>query len=205
MRDSIERVLITQQQIEHKIEELAADISRDYRGKNLVIVGVLKGAVVFLGDLVKKIDIPLTLDFIAVSSYGNTTETSGVVRILKDLDNSIEGMDVLIVEDIIDSGLTLNYLQENLRSRGASSIRICTLLDKPYRRKADVKVDYKGFEIEDEFVVGYGLDFAERFRNLPEICVLKPENTTAVKPACVHCLSFSGHYVKIAIMVLSDD
>ncbi|MGI6703909.1 MAG: hypoxanthine phosphoribosyltransferase [Clostridia bacterium] len=175
MRDSIERVLITQQQIEHKIEELAADISRDYRGKNLVIVGVLKGAVVFLGDLVKKIDIPLTLDFIAVSSYGNTTETSGVVRILKDLDNSIEGMDVLIVEDIIDSGLTLNYLQENLRSRGASSIRICTLLDKPYRRKADVKVDYKGFEIEDEFVVGYGLDFAERFRNLPEICVLKPE------------------------------
>ena len=175
MRDSIERVLITKEQIQDKVKELAADISKDYREKNLVIVGVLKGAVVFMGDLVKNIDVPLMLDFIAVSSYGNTTETSGVVRILKDLDNSIEGMDVLIVEDIIDSGLTLYYLQENLRTRGASSISICTLLDKPYRRKANVKVDYKGFEIEDEFVVGYGLDFAERFRNLPEICVLKPE------------------------------
>lgn len=175
MRNSIERVLIDQKSIQDKVKELAADISRDYRGKKLVIVGVLKGAVVFLGDLVKNINVPLMLDFIAVSSYGNTTETSGVVRILKDLDNSIEGMDVLIVEDIIDSGLTLCYLKENLRSRGANSIKICTLLDKPYRRKADVKVDYKGFEIEDEFVVGYGLDFAERFRNLPEICVLKPE------------------------------
>ncbi|HZX46607.1 MAG TPA: hypoxanthine phosphoribosyltransferase [Clostridia bacterium] len=175
MRNSIKRVLIDQKSIQEKVKELAADISRDYRDKKLVIVGVLKGAVVFLGDLVKNIDVPLILDFIAVSSYGNTTETSGVVRILKDLDNSIEGMDVLIVEDIIDSGLTLCYLKENLKSRGANSIKICALLDKPYRRKADVKVDYKGFEIEDEFVVGYGLDFAERFRNLPEICVLKPE------------------------------
>jgi hypoxanthine phosphoribosyltransferase len=175
MRNSIERVLIDRQQIQDKVKALAEEISRDYRGKNLVIVGVLKGAVVFLGDLIKNINVPLVLDFIAVSSYGNTTETSGVVRILKDLDHSIEGMDVLIVEDIIDSGLTLCYLKDNLKSRGANSIKICTLLDKPYRRKADVKVDYKGFEIEDEFVVGYGLDFAERFRNLPEICVLKPE------------------------------
>lgn len=175
MRNSIERVLIDRQQIQDKVKALAEEISRDYRGKNLVIVGVLKGAVVFLGDLIKNINVPLVLDFIAVSSYGNTTETSGVVRILKDLDHSIEGMDVLIVEDIIDSGLTLCYLKDNLKSRGADSIKICTLLDKPYRRKADVKVDYKGFEIEDEFVVGYGLDFAERFRNLPEICVLKPE------------------------------
>ncbi len=174
MQGSIERILIDRKRIEDKVKELGARISGDYRGKNLVIVGVLKGAVVFLGDLVKNIDIPVTLDFIAVSSYGNTTETSGVVRILKDLDNSIEGMDVLIVEDIIDSGLTLCYLKENLRSRGANSIRICTLLDKPSRRKAKVKVDYRGFEIEDEFVVGYGLDFAEKFRNLPEICVLKP-------------------------------
>jgi hypoxanthine phosphoribosyltransferase len=175
MRNSIERVLIDRQQIQDKVKALAEEISRDYRGKDLVIVGVLKGAVVFLGDLIKNINVPLVLDFIAVSSYGNTTETSGVVRILKDLDHSIEGMDVLIVEDIIDSGLTLCYLKDNLKSRGANSIKICTLLDKPYRRKADVKVDYKGFEIEDEFVVGYGLDFAERFRNLPEICVLKPE------------------------------
>lgn len=175
MRDSIERVLITQNQIQDKVKELAKVITRDYRGKDLVVVGVLKGAVIFMGDLVKNIKVPLMLDFMAVSSYGNTTETSGVVRILKDLDNNIENMDVLIVEDIIDTGLTLGYLIENLKSRGANSIKVCTLLDKPYRRKTDVKVEYKGFEIEDEFVVGYGLDFAEKFRNLPEICVLKPK------------------------------
>jgi hypoxanthine phosphoribosyltransferase len=175
MLNSIEKVLIDRKQIQDKVKELAARISEDYRGKDLVIVGVLKGAVLFMADLVKNIDIPLTIDFIAVSSYGNATETSGVVRILKDLDNSIKGMDVLIVEDIIDSGLTMCYLQDNLRSRGPSSIKVCTLLDKPYRRKANVEVDYLGFVVEDEFVVGYGLDFAERFRNLPEICVLKPE------------------------------
>lgn len=175
MRDSIERVLITQNQIQDKVKELAKVITRDYRGKDLVVVGVLKGAVIFMGDLVKNIKVPLMLDFMAVSSYGNTTETSGVVRILKDLDNNIENMDVLVVEDIIDTGLTLGYLIENLKSRGANSIKVCTLLDKPYRRKTDVKVEYKGFEIEDEFVVGYGLDFAEKFRNLPEICVLKPK------------------------------
>lgn len=175
MQNSIERVLIDEKQIQNKVKELATRIAEEYRGKDLVIIGVLKGAVLFMADLVKSIDIPVTIDFIAVSSYGNATETSGVVRILKDLDNSIEGMDVLIVEDIIDSGLTMCYLMDILKSRGPSSIKVCTLLDKPYRRKADVKADYLGFVIEDEFVVGYGLDFAEKFRNLPEICVLKPE------------------------------
>ncbi len=175
MESSIAKVLINEGQIQDKVKELAAAISKDYIGKELVVIGVLKGAVIFLGDLVKNINIPLTLDFIAVSSYGDTTETSGVVRILKDLDDNIEGKDVLIVEDIIDTGLTLGYLIGNLKSRKAGSVKVCTLLDKPYRRKTNVKVDYKGFEIEDEFVVGYGLDFAQKFRNLPEICVLKPE------------------------------
>ncbi len=178
MKSSIAKVLITQEQIQDKVKELAAAISKDYRDKDLVVIGVLKGAVIFLGDLVKNIRVPLTLDFIAVSSYGDTTETSGVVRILKDLDENVEGKDVLIVEDIIDTGLTLSYLIGNLKSRKTSSVKVCALLDKPYRRKTDVKVDYKGFEIEDEFVVGYGLDFAQRFRNLPEVCVLKPEEYT---------------------------
>lgn len=178
MKSSIAKVLITQEQIQDKVKELAAAISKDYKDKDLVVIGVLKGAVIFLGDLVKNIRVPLTLDFIAVSSYGDTTETSGVVRILKDLDENVEGKDVLIVEDIIDTGLTLSYLIGNLKSRKTSSVKVCALLDKPYRRKTDVKVDYKGFEIEDEFVVGYGLDFAQRFRNLPEVCVLKPEEYT---------------------------
>lgn len=175
MVGKIKKVLITEHEIQEKVKELGDMITRDYKGKDLVVVGVLKGAVLFLGDLVKNIKLPLVMDFIAVSSYGNATQTSGVVRILKDLDNTIEGMDVLIVEDIVDSGLTLNYLLENLKSRGPKSIKICALLDKPVRRKADVKVDYAGFAIEDEFVVGYGLDFSEKYRNLPEICVLRPE------------------------------
>lgn len=175
MRNKIKRVLISEEEIQKKVRELGARITEDYKDKNLIVVGVLKGAIIFLADLVKSITIPLTLDFMAVSSYGSSTETSGVVRILKDLDSSIEGMDVLIVEDIIDSGLTLSYLYENLKSRGPNSIKICALLDKPERRKVDVKADYIGFTIDDEFVVGYGLDFAEKYRNLPEICVLKPE------------------------------
>lgn len=175
MRNSIKAVLIGEKEIQERSKELGQEITRDYKDKNLVVVGVLKGAVLFLGDLVRNIDIPLTIDFIAVSSYGNSTTTSGVVRILKDLDNSIEGMDVLVVEDIIDSGLTLSYLYENLKSRGPNSVKICTLLDKPERRKVNVKVDYTGFAIKDEFVVGYGLDYAEKYRNLPEVCVLKPE------------------------------
>jgi hypoxanthine phosphoribosyltransferase len=178
MKDCAIRVLISRDRIGKRVEELGRQISEDYNGKKLVVIGVLKGAVIFLGDLVKNISQPLTMDFIAVSSYGNSTTTSGVVRILKDLDNSIEGMDVLIVEDIIDSGLTLCYLYENLKSRGPNSIKICTLLDKPERRKVDVKVDYTGFVIEDEFVVGYGLDYAEKYRNLPDICILdsKPQS-----------------------------
>ncbi|MBA1334609.1 MAG: Hypoxanthine-guanine phosphoribosyltransferase [Firmicutes bacterium] len=175
MRNSIKEVLISEKEIQERVKELGQEITRDYKGKDLVVVGVLKGAVLFLGDLVKNISMPLTIDFIAVSSYGNSTTTSGVVRILKDLDNSIEGMDVLVVEDIIDSGLTLSYLYENLKSRGPNSVKICTLLDKPERRKVNVKVDYIGFVIEDEFVVGYGLDYAEKYRNLPEVCILKPE------------------------------
>ncbi len=176
MEGNIERILITEQQIRDKVRELGEIITEDYKDKDLLVVGVLKGAVLFMGDLVKNIRLPLVMDFMAVSSYGSSTETSGVVRILKDLDNTIEGMDVLIVEDIIDSGLTLNYLYENLKSRGPKSIRICALLDKPERRKVDVKVDYVGFVIEDEFVVGYGLDFSEKYRNLPEICVLKSQD-----------------------------
>ena len=175
MQDKIEKVLITETQIQQKVKELGEAITRDYKGKNLVVIGVLKGAVLFMSDLVRNVKLPLTIDFIAVSSYGSSTQTSGVVRILKDLDRNIENMDVLIVEDIIDSGLTLSYLYENLKSRRPKSISICTLLDKPERRKAEVKVDYIGFIIEDEFVVGYGLDFSEKYRNLSEICVLKQE------------------------------
>ncbi|MFY9218261.1 MAG: hypoxanthine phosphoribosyltransferase [Tepidanaerobacteraceae bacterium] len=176
MRDHIEQVLITKEQIEEKIKELGEKISNDYRNcDNLLLVGVLKGAVVFMADLIRNIDIPLDIDFMAVSSYGSSTESSGVVRILKDLDDPIEGKDLLVVEDIIDSGLTLSYMCDILKSRKPKSLKICALLDKPSRRKIDLKVDYLGFEIPDYFVVGYGLDYAEKYRNLPDICVLKPE------------------------------
>lgn len=176
MRDHIEQVLITKEQIEEKIKELGEKISNDYRNcDNLLLVGVLKGAVVFMADLIRNIDIPLDIDFMAVSSYGSSTESSGVVRILKDLDETVEGKDLLVVEDIIDSGLTLSYMCNILKSRKPASLKICALLDKPSRRKVDLKVDYLGFEIPDHFVVGYGLDYAEKYRNLPYICVLKPE------------------------------
>lgn len=176
MRDHIEQVLITKEQIEEKIKELGEKISNDYRNcDNLLLVGVLKGAVVFMADLIRNIDIPLDIDFMAVSSYGSSTESSGVVRILKDLDDPIEGKDLLVVEDIIDSGLTLSDMCDILKSRKPKSLKICALLDKPSRRKIDLKVDYLGFEIPDYFVVGYGLDYAEKYRNLPDICVLKPE------------------------------
>ena len=176
MINDIEQVLITEEEIKEKIKLLGEKISNDYKDSdNLLLVGVLKGAVVFMADLIRHIDIPLNIDFMAVSSYGSSTESSGVVRILKDLDETVEGKDILIVEDIIDSGLTLNYMCDILRSRKPNSIKICTLLDKPSRRKIDLKVDYTGFEIPDYFVVGYGLDYAEKYRNLPDICVLKPE------------------------------
>lgn len=166
------QVLFSSREIREKIKELAAAISRDYEGKDLLMVCVLKGAVVFLCDLMREMKIPVGIDFIAVSSYGSSTVTSGVVRILKDLDTSIENRDVLIVEDIIDSGLTLDYLRENLLSRNPASLKIVTLLDKPERRKVKIEPDYCGFQIPDKFIVGYGLDFNEKYRNYPDVCVL---------------------------------
>lgn len=175
MHPDAREILITEQQITSRVAELGRQISRDYAGREILVVGILKGAVLFLADLVRHIDVPVCLDFMAVSSYGATTASSGVVQIIKDLEQSIEGRHVLIVEDIVDTGLTLKYLRDNLATRRPASLRICTLLDKPGRRKVPVEVDYNGFVIPDEFVVGYGLDYAERYRNLREILVLKPE------------------------------
>ncbi|NLM51856.1 MAG: hypoxanthine phosphoribosyltransferase [Firmicutes bacterium] len=169
---AIERVLISREEIQAKVAELGAQISKDYAGKKLQLICVLKGAVVFLADLMRHISVPVEIDFMAVSSYGADTKTSGIVRILKDLDGSIAHKHCLIVEDIIDSGLTLKYLKENLESRQPASVKIVTLLDKPERRQVNIAPDYCGFTIPDEFVVGYGLDFAEQYRSLPDICVL---------------------------------
>jgi len=168
-------VMISEQEIKDKVIELGKMITEDYKGKDLVVICVLKGAIMFVSDLIKEIKLPLAIDFMAVSSYGNSTKSSGVVKIIKDLDDSIEGKDVLIVEDIVDSGLTLAYLLDNLESRDPNSIEICTLLDKPTGRKTDVDTKYVGFEIKDDFVVGYGLDYAEKYRNVPHIFVLKEE------------------------------
>lgn len=173
--DVIERVLITKEELANKAKELGARISRDYEGKDLMLVGVLKGGVVFLADLAREITIPTDMDFISVSSYGNSSKSSGVVRIIKDLDTDITGKDILIVEDIIDTGLTLKHLTELLHTRGPASIKICAALDKPSRRQADITIDYKGIEIPDEYVIGYGLDYAGKYRNIPEVCVLKRE------------------------------
>ena len=175
MLDDLERCLLSSEQIAAKVADLGGRISCDYKDKNLIVIGILKGAIVFLSDLIRQIEIPLYLDFIAVSSYGSSTESSGVVRILKDLDKSIEHRDVLIVEDIIDSGLTIKYLMENLEARSPNSVKICTLLDKPARRKTQVLIHYNGFIIPDEFAVGYGLDYNDKYRNLPGIYVLKKE------------------------------
>ncbi|PKM43354.1 MAG: hypoxanthine phosphoribosyltransferase [Firmicutes bacterium HGW-Firmicutes-8] len=175
MLDDLERCLLSSEQIAAKVADLGGRISRDYKDKNLIVIGILKGAIVFLSDLIRQIKIPLYLDFIAVSSYGSSTESSGVVRILKDLDKSIEHRDVLIVEDIIDSGLTIKYLMENLAARSPNSVKVCTLLDKPARRKTQVLIHYNGFIIPDEFAVGYGLDYNDKYRNLPGIYVLKKE------------------------------
>ncbi len=175
MINDVERCLISGEHIAERVAALGEEISRDYRGKHLVVIGILKGAIIFLSDLIRQINIPLYLDFMAVSSYGSSTASSGVVRILKDLDKSVENKDVLIVEDIIDSGLTLKYLVENLESRRPNSVRVCTLLDKPARRKTQVEVRYNGFVIPDEFAVGYGLDYNDKYRNLPGIYVLKKE------------------------------
>jgi hypoxanthine phosphoribosyltransferase len=176
---TIEKALIEDAAVQAKIRELGTQITADYAGKDLLLVGVLRGALLFIVDLARQIDLPLEMDFMAISNDAAATETSGVVRILKDLDTAIEGRHVLIVEDIIDSGLTLNYIVEHLRNRNPASIKICALLNKPSRRRVDVKIDYHGFDIPDEFVVGYGLDFRQRYRNVPFVGVLKPETYTA--------------------------
>ncbi len=175
MRDDVLRTLFSEEELQKKVAELGADITEEYRGKDLLIVTVLKGAVVFLADLMRKIDTPAEIDFMVVSSYGAGTKSSGVVKIVKDLDVPLKDRHILIVEDILDSGLTLSYIKGILQDRGPASIRIATLLDKPARRKADLKADYVGFEVPDEFVVGYGLDYDEKYRNLPYIGILKPE------------------------------
>lgn len=175
MEKNIGEILLSQEAVQLKVAELAAILDRDYADKKPLMICVLKGALMFMADLTRAMKIYLELDFMAVSSYGVSTKSSGVVRILKDLEAGIEERHVIIVEDIIDTGLTLNYLLENLKSRRPASIKICTLLDKPSRRKVNLAPDYCGFEIPDKFVVGYGLDFAEEYRNLPFIGVLKPE------------------------------
>ena len=172
--DSVEKVLVTKEQIETRIAEMGAQITKDYEGKKLIVVGILKGAIVFYSDLARHINMPMTFDFLSVSSYGNSTVSSGEIKFLKDLDQPVEGYDILIVEDIIDSGRTLSYLRKNLEARNPNSVAVCCLLDKKERREVDVEVDYVGFDIPDEFVVGYGLDFAGQYRNLPYIGVLAP-------------------------------
>lgn len=173
MYQDIEQILISSAEIGAKVRDLGAAISRDYASKDLAIVAVLKGAAIFLADISRAITVPVTFDFMAVSSYGSSTRSSGVVRILKDLDESVEGRDVLVVEDIVDTGLTLNYLLDNLSSRNPASLEVCALLDKASRRQVPVGLKYVGFSIPDAFVVGYGLDYQDRYRNLPDICVLK--------------------------------
>ena len=175
MREDLASILLTQEELHNRIAQMGAEISRDYAGREPVIVGVLKGCFVFMADLMRCVTVPCSIDFMAVSSYGNSTSTSGAVEINKDLSQDIQGKDVLIVEDILDSGVTLNYLTGYLLNRKPASIAIATLLDKPSRRKADVQARYVGFVVPDAFVVGYGLDYAEKYRNLPYIGILKPE------------------------------
>jgi hypoxanthine phosphoribosyltransferase len=173
MRDpAIGEVLVQKDELEHRVRQLGKEISRDYEGQDLVLVGVLKGAVFFLSDLMRHIEIPCEVDFMAVASYGSSTDSSGVVRILKDLDAAIDGRDVLIVEDIVDSGLTLQYLLRSLGARDPRSLEVCALLTKPERRKVDLPTRYVGFEIPNKFAIGYGLDHAERYRNLPYVAAL---------------------------------
>lgn len=175
MLNDVESVLLSAEELAKRIEEIGAEITKDYAGKEILMIGVLRGAVLFMADLARAIKVPVAIDFMAVSSYGSGTSSSGVVRILKDLDEDVAGKHVLVVEDIIDSGLTLNYLLDNLKSRKPASIKLCTLLNKPERRKVEVKIDYNGFDVPDYFVIGYGLDYAEKYRNLPFIGILKPE------------------------------
>jgi hypoxanthine phosphoribosyltransferase len=170
--ERIGEILVQADELQHRIKEMAAEVSRDYKGRDLLLIGVLKGAVFFLADLMRELDIPCEVDFMAVSSYGSSTDSSGVVRILKDLDAPLEGRNVLIVEDIVDSGLTLQYLMRTLEARNPASIEVCALLTKPERRKVETPARYVGFEIPDKFAIGYGLDYAERYRNLPYVATL---------------------------------
>jgi hypoxanthine phosphoribosyltransferase len=170
---AVGEVLVSAEEVQQRVAELGEQISRDYAGRSLLLIGVLKGAVFFLSDLMRYIDVPVEVDFMAVASYGSATDSSGVVRILKDLDAVIEGRDVLIVEDIVDSGLTLQYLMRNLGSRNPRTLEVCALLTKPERRKVDLPTRYVGFEIPNRFVIGYGLDYDERHRNLPFVAVLE--------------------------------
>lgn len=175
MHDDILKVLVTEEELKSRVAELGAQISRDYEGKNLLLVSILKGAVVIMADLMRAVTIPCAIDFMQVSSYGSGTTTSGLVKIIKDLDADLSGRDVLIVEDILDTGVTLSNLVPMLKLRNPNSVRICAILDKPSRRKAEIRADYTGFTVPDEFVVGYGLDYDEKYRNLPYVGVLKPE------------------------------
>ncbi len=171
----VAEILIDEEPLQVRIDELGREISADYEGRDLLLVGVLKGAIFFLADLMRRLTVPCEIDFMAISSYGDGTDSSGVVRILKDLDASIAGRDVLVVEDIIDSGLTLSYLMRSLTAREPASLEVCALLTKPERREIEIPVRYVGFDIPNKFVIGYGLDYAERYRNLPYIGVLRPE------------------------------
>ena len=173
--NDVESVLLSAEELAKRVAEIGAEITADYAGKEILMIGVLRGAVLFMADLARAIKVPVAIDFMAVSSYGAGTSSSGVVRILKDLDEDIAGKHVLVVEDIIDSGLTLSYLLGNLESRKPASIKLCTLLNKPERRKVKVDIDYNGFDVPDYFVIGYGLDYREKYRNLPFIGILKPE------------------------------
>ncbi|MFX3631668.1 MAG: hypoxanthine phosphoribosyltransferase [Candidatus Pristimantibacillus sp.] len=175
MLNDIQEVLYSEEQIKAKVKEMGERLSRDFDGRNPLVICILKGAFIFMSDLVREMTIPVEIDFMAVSSYGQSTKSSGVVKIIKDLDATVEGRDVLIVEDIIDSGLTLSYLIDVLERRNAKSVTVATLFDKPARRSVDLEADYTGITLPDEFVVGYGLDFAEKYRNLPFIGILKPE------------------------------
>jgi hypoxanthine phosphoribosyltransferase len=175
LEQAVGEILIDEDALSSRVAELGAEVSADYQGRDLLLIGVLKGAVFFMADLMRHITVPCEVDFMAISSYGDSTDSSGIVRILKDLDINIEGRDVLVVEDIIDSGLTLSYLMRNLESREPASLEVCALMTKPARREIDVPVRYIGFEIPNRFVVGYGLDFGERYRNLPYVAVLSDE------------------------------
>ena len=175
MVDDLQKIIISREEIEKAVKRLGEEISRDYEGKTPMMVSILKGAFVFMADLVREVTVPCTIDFMAVSSYGNGTSTTGKVKIIKDLDTNIEGQDVIIVEDILDSGVTLSHLVDLLSARHPKSIKICTLFDKPERHKVEIDVAYKGMNVPNEFIVGYGLDYAEKYRNLHDVWVLKPE------------------------------